>query len=227
MLSRLFNFAMLRGLVTSNAAAGIPALYEGGGRALIVWTDDDIGRFDEVASQLDMSHVADRLHLAALTGLRRQDLITLTSNDVSETTISTLAAKKSWHRRFRVTMPRLPEVDVLLQRLLTRERQTGVNTLLVNRFGRSWSGDGFTGSFNRIRDVAGIVGIDEQGRERKKHLHDVRGTFCTKLCRANLRDDEIAEVMGWSPEQVPSIRRTYVDRQAVVVAIAERLRGRV
>lgn len=226
-LSRLLNFGALRGLVTSNAAAGIPALYEGGSRALIVWTAEDIQRFDEVAAALGMSHVADGLHLAALTGLRRQDLVTLTWDQVGVDTVSTLAAKKSRSRRFQATMPRLPELDALLERLRARDRRPDVNTILVNMYGRAWSGDGFTGRFNRIRDAARIVGIDGQGRERKKHLHDVRGTFCTKLCMAGCTDEQVAEVMGWSAQQVSGIRRTYVDRAAVVVAIADRLRGRV
>jgi integrase len=141
--------------------------------------------------------------------------------------ISVLASKKSRGRRFRASIPRLPELNELLERLSTRDRKPDVTTVLVNSFGRPWSGDGFTGSFNRIRDAAGIAGIDEQGRERKKHLHDVRGTFCTKLVRAGCTDQEIAEIMGWSPQQVAGIRSTYVDRAAVVVAIASRLRGRV
>jgi len=31
--------------------------------------------------------------------------------------------------------------------------------------------------------------------------------------------------MGWSPDQVDSIDRTYVDQREVVVAIAERIGG--
>jgi hypothetical protein len=40
---------------------------------------------------------------------------------------------------------------------------------------------------------------------------------------AGLTDAEIASVMGWSPEQVGTIRRTYVDDARVVVAIGERI----
>lgn len=40
---------------------------------------------------------------------------------------------------------------------------------------------------------------------------------------AGLNDAEVAEVMGWSVEQVSGIRRTYVDQSRVVVAMGERI----
>jgi hypothetical protein len=77
-----------------------------------------------------------------------------------------------------------------------------------------------------VRDAAGIVHIDEDtGEKIKKHLHDVRGTFCTKLLtEADLTDREAADIMGWSPERVGAIRRVYVDQSSVISAIGERLR---
>jgi len=60
---------------------------------------------------------------------------------------------------------------------------------------------------------------------RAKHLHDVRGTFCTTLITlAKPSNQEAAEIMGWSPEQVAGIRRSYVDQRGVIMAIAGRLR---
>ncbi len=118
----------------------------------------------------------------------------------------------------------LPQLSALLDELGTRSRRNGVNTVLVNSFGQSWSGDGFGGSFNRIRDAAGIVHVDpEAGEDKKKHLHDVRGTFCTKLILAGLTDQEAADIMGWSPDQVAGIRRVYVDQSSVIVAIGQRI----
>ena len=38
-----------------------------------------------------------------------------------------------------------------------------------------------------------------------------------------LRDKEIGNLMGWSPEQVAEIRAHYVDDAAIVVALGERL----
>ena len=123
-------------------------------------------------------------------------------------------------------IPRIPALDELLDELMIRHRAQGVNTVLVNSFGKPWSGDGFGGSFGRVRDHAGIVHIDtDTGQARPKHFHDIRGTFCTKLILAGLSDQDAAEIMAWSPEQVAGIRRCYVDQRHVVVAIGERLRG--
>jgi len=58
-------------------------------------------------------------------------------------------------------------------------------------------------------------------------MHDLRGTYCTKLILAGLSNQEVADIMAWSPEQIAGIRRTYVDQGQVNVAIAERLRGRL
>jgi integrase len=59
---------------------------------------------------------------------------------------------------------------------------------------------------------------------RNKHIHDLRGTFCTKLMGAGLDDQEVAEGMGWSPDQVRGIRRYYVDQNEIVRAIGGRMR---
>jgi integrase len=180
------------------------------------------------SKELGMEHIHDGLRLAALTGLRREDLVTLTWDEIEDDAIVKRAAKKSRGRRRQAIMPRIAELNDLLDELSRRYRKPGVDTVLVNSFGQPWSGDGFGGSFNRVRDYADIVHIDaDTGERRKKHIHDLRGTFCTKLIRAGLRDNEIAELMAWSPQQVAGIRRSYVDQRAVVVAIGKRLRGRL
>jgi len=63
----------------------------------------------------------------------------------------------------------------------------------------------------------------ETGTRKRKHLHDLRGTFATRLIVAGHSDVEIAEVMGWAIDNVSTIRRTYVDQAHVVVAIGERI----
>ena len=173
---------------------------------------------------LGQSHITDGLRLAALTGLRRQDLVTLTWDQVGEHALHKKALKQSRGKRRHTTIPRIPQLRLLLDELNSRPRNPGVNTFLVNSFGQSWSGDGFGGSFNRIRDAADIAHQDlDTGEHKKKHLHDVRGTFCTKLILANVTDQEAADIMGWSPDQVAGIRRVYVDQSSVIVAIDQRI----
>lgn len=224
-LRALLEFGRLRGRIAINVASNIPTLYRNGQRAAIVWTDDDMDRFAAVARKQNRIQVLDGLRLAALTGLRREDLVTLTWAEVGEHAIEKVALKRSKGKRRRVTMPRIPALNALLEELRTRYRKDGVNTVLVNSFGEPWSASGFGGSFNRIRDEAGIDFVDDETGERKwKHLHDVRGTFCTKLLtETDLSDREIADIMGWSPDKVASIRRVYVDQTSVVRAIGARI----
>ena len=59
-----------------------------------------------------------------------------------------------------------------------------------------------------------------------KRLHDLRGTFATRLmteAAKPLTDRDIANVMGWSEQQVGEIRKHYVDDKAIVVALTRRL----
>lgn len=224
-LRALLEFGRLRARVTFNAADKIPKIYKGGDRSEIVWSEREIDRFVAVAGEMGMEHVADGLRLAALTGLRRDDLVTLKWSEVDDVAIMKKARKRSQGKRMFASMPKIPALDVLLEELRQRSRSTAVDTILVNKNGLSWTAGGFTGSFNRIRDKAGIVHIDgDTGAKRKKHLHDVRGTFATKLMtEADLTNQEVADIMGWAPDKVAQIRRVYVDQSSVVVAIGERI----
>jgi integrase len=223
-LRALLEFACLRGLVEINVAKGVPQLYRGGNRAEIIWTEADLEAFAREASKQDKLHVLDAVRLAALTGLRREDLTTLTWGEVQENAIVKTAAKVSRGRRRRVTIPRLGVLDDLLQELRSRVRSDGVNSVLVNSRGNPWTPDGLNSAFNSVRDKVGIFHVDEDGTKRAKHMHDLRGTFCTNLIKAGLPDEQVADVMGWSPEQVRGIRRVYVDQGQIAVAIGERLR---
>jgi integrase len=227
-LRALLEFGRLRGRVSINVAANIPALYQNGQRAEIIWTDEDIERFAEAAKELGREHIVDGLQLAALTGLRRADLVSLEWDHVGETAIRKRALKSSRKRRQYVTVPLVPQLRELLGDLRSRPRLPQVRTVLVNTFGEAWSADGFGGSFNRVRDHANIFHEDpDTGEKRAKHLHDLRGTFCTKLLtEAALTDEEAAGVMGWSVAKVSSIRKIYVDESALIRSIAERMTRR-
>ena len=164
--------------------------------------------------------------LAAHTGLRRADLIGLTWAEIGDVAISRIARKKSRGKRRRVVMPILPSLQQLLDDLRTRKRKPGVETVLVTSHGTAWSGNGLSGAFGKAIRETDLHHVDGDGEKRWKHLHDIRGTYATKLMTApglNLTDKEIGNLMGWSPEQVAEIRAHYVDDAAIVVALGERL----
>lgn len=212
--------------VTLNVASDIPQLYRGAQRQEIIWTEADMQAFEAASERQEppVPHIVDGMRLAALTGLRRADLVTLTFAHVGEFAVTKTALKKSRGRRRRATIPMTPALESLLAELRTRKRVDDCDTVLVNSFGRSWSGDGFGGSFNRIRDAASISHVDEEGNVRAKHLHDLRGTFCTMLlAECELTDEQAGNIMGWSKDRVAQIRKVYVDGSRVVVAIGERI----
>lgn len=213
-LHHLLAWARLHGWVTTNIAANIPRLYKPGSRAEIIWLDDEIERFCANAPE----HVADGMRLAEMTGLRRADLIALQWSEIEEFTIKRVT-QKSGRRRKRAIIPVTPELRTLLNELKSRKRAAEVQTVLVNSRGLSWSGDGFSHSFNEVRDALDIRHTDG----RKKHLHDVRGTFATRLVKLGLSDQEVGDIMGWSALQVSEIRKIYVEDDTAVQAIINRL----
>ena len=237
-LYRLLEYGRLRAQVTVNVAAGIPTIYQGGQRAEVIWTDDDFAHFLAVAQ----TPVSDAVRLAALTGLRRADLVALKWSDIGEFAIQVTAQKKSAGKRRRVRMPIIPGLRELLDELKTRPRKAGVETVLVTTHGTGWTATGLNSSVQTTRSYAReetgkdakgkpiykyhLAFTDEDGKAQWKRLHDIRGTFATKLMTipgARLTDKEIAELMGWSEQQVSEIRRRYVDDAAIVVALGKRL----
>jgi len=213
-LHHLLNWARLHGEVSLNIAANIPRLYKNGMRAEIIWHDEEIARFCAAAP----IQIADGMRLAVLTGLRRADLVGLTWSEIEPLKIKRVT-QKSRRRRKRAIIPMTPVLRELLDELATRPRQADVETVLVNSRGQSWSGDGFSHGFNEVRDALDIRHIDG----RKKHLHDVRGTYATRLVLLGLSDQEIGDILGWSAQQVNEVRKLYVEDDAAVRAIGARL----
>ena len=232
-LRELLKFGRLRGRIRINVAEGVPLLYRGGDRADIIWTPEDIEAFKVAAIEANRPGLYDGLRLAALTGFRLSDLVSLTWDHLGEVAIVKTALKKSRGKRRKAVVPVTDALQRLLDELRMRKRKEGVNTVLVNERGASWTAAGFggSGSFGMVRDKANIVHIEEDGDgqpvERKKHLHDVRGTFCTiLLTECELTDEDAARIMAWSPARVAKIRSTYVDSAAVVISLAERMRAK-
>lgn len=236
-LRMLLAWGMLHGRVICNPAAAIPTLYRGGQREEIVWLPEDCAAFDLACSahherSRGTQFLVDARRLAELTGLRRADLVAVTFADVSETHIALTAGKKSNGKRRRVVVPIVPGLRELVADLRTRRRNEGVNTLIVGSRGNPVTPGTLTVEFNRRRNAAnagrGIVHPAQHADEapRAKHLHDLRGTFATKLMTlpgGSLTDAQIALILGWTEHRIAAIRRRYVDETAIVVAIATRM----
>jgi hypothetical protein len=155
--------------------------------------------------------------------MRLADLAAVTFSECGSDAIVRVALKRSRGRRRRAAIPMLPQLRSLIEELRTRPRARGVDTLLVNSFGRTWSPDALGKRFGEISRHAGIVHRVAGEEARVKHLHDVRGTYVTHLCRAGLTDRQVADIVAWSESNVSGIRRTYVDDAAVIVALSRRI----
>lgn len=222
-LSSLLEWGRIRARVRVNVAAGVPRLYRGGDRAEIIWTDQDFSDFYRSAMILDLPQAIDIVDLADLTGFRAADLAAVTFAEEGPEAIVRRALKRSRGRRRRAAIPKLPALEGLIDDLRSRPRQPGVDTLLVNSRGLPWSADSLSQAVSRVARHAGLVHRSPGEPDRNKHLHDIRGTYVTHLCRAGLTDQEIAGIVAWSEQNVARIRREYVDDAAVIVAIARRL----
>ena len=145
--SRVCSYAVEQGKLTINPCEGIKALYAAD-RAAIIWTDADIARIKAVGSP-ELGHAID---LAALTGLRRGDLIRVCWSHVHANEICIPTNKSG--RRVEARIPLYAELRAVLARIPKR-----ATTILTNRKGQPWTNTGF-GQM--------ITAAKKQGRDRRR-----------------------------------------------------------
>lgn len=225
-LSRVLSWGQQRGLLTVNVATGVGWLYRNN-RADQVWTADELDRYVAASSSPEISVVAP---LACLVGLRLDDLHTLLWSEIGEAAI-TKVTKKGRGKRTAV-IPLLAETRKLLAdirsqqiarhaELTARAVRLGRTppdlplTVLANTFGRPWRYSGLVARVGETKAAA--------TPPIKKHLHDARGTFATRLRKAGLTAPEIADALGWDEDRVERLLTVYVDRNTIVQGIAERI----
>ena len=229
-LAQMLTWGLLRGHVLCNPARAVPRLWQGGNREEIIWTAEDCAAFDAVSKIPQW--LVDARRLAEFTGLRRADLCALRWDEVFDTHIARTAKKRAARKRRRTVMPIVPGLRELLDQMRARPRGAEAETVLVGARGNPVQPRTLTAEFIAWRALAndsqGVIhrGADDDEPDRKKTLHDLRGTFATKLMTlpgGSLTDAQIAQVMGWSANQVATIRKRYVDEAAIIVAIGKRI----
>ena len=225
MMGTLLGWAMERAIVTINVAARIPQMHQVN-KSDQVW---EARHWQAVADAKDKdgqpampSHLMDVIQLGHLTGLRLGDLVHLTWEQVGDKAIVIEHTRK---RKRRAVIPILPELRTLLQRLEAtipkdRDEATGKRTgeqrrtgpVLRNSRGDGWGESGVKSVWQRVKPK----GFD-------RVLHDLRGTYVTFLAAHRLTDQEIARIVGWTPQRVGEIRARYVDEERVIVSLVDRL----
>jgi integrase len=190
-LSRVLAFGMSEGKLASNQCEGMAHLHKSN-RADVIWSDEDLTTLLAHASP-EMAWAA---RLAALTGLRRGDLVKLAWTHVGEFAIE-LKTGKSRGRRT-VTIPMIKPLRDLLSIIPKR-----ATTVLTSSDKRPWTGDGLGSSWWKLIQESGL-------KDKGLRFHDFRGTAATRLYRAQLPLREIAEILGWSEDRVEKIINRYV-----------------
>jgi len=140
------------------------------------------------------------LTLGSLTGLRIGDLLRLRWEDLQPGYIALTTRKTGGE----AIIPLYPD----LAKFLTGP---GVGEVLRDTRGKPWTQEGWKSAWGRAQPG----GFD-------RHVHDLRGTFATRLMAAGFTDTEIAIVMGWRAERIAAIRMRYVDRGRMARRLAER-----
>jgi integrase len=192
------------GMLSGNPCEGIKQLYKSN-RAEIIWTEADIVRIKQTCT----AEVAWAIDLASSTGLRLGDLLRLSWSHVGDDAI-VITTAKSGHKREAI----VPLYDALKTILANIPKRS--TTILTNRQSRPWKKDSFSSAFNDAKHKAGMA-------DANLHFHDLRGTAATRFYIAGLSERVIAEILGWSEENVGKIIRRYVDRSAATKAIIRQL----
>jgi integrase len=205
-LSALFRWLERNGRFPrgANPAHDIPKLWKGGQHAEVIWTREEVERWQSAPGP-----IRDAFNLARLTGLRRGDLVKLPRGACGPSAILWKTSKSG--RVIRI--PYTPALKELIRAILGRNE--GV-TVLVNSHGRPWQESALNWGFNKARTKLGLP---------PKRLHDCRGTYVTELRKAGLGAKEIALQMGWGESRVERLLAIYSDETGVVVAMGERMNG--
>jgi integrase len=167
-------------------------------RSDVIWGDEDFATLLAHASP-EMAWAA---RLAALTGLRRGDLVKLAWTHVGELAIELKTGKSKGRRT--VTIPMIRDLRDLLANIPKR-----ATTVLTSSDKRPWTGDGLGSSWWKLIQESGL-------KEKGLRFHDFRGTAATRLYRARLPLREIAEILGWSEDRVEKIINRYVKRDEIL-----------
>src|SRR5258708_951388 len=209
-LSRVLSYAVdPLAKIAGNPCEGIKQLYSSD-RSEIIWTEADVKEWKAGGAERPCpEETNDAVDLDAHTGLRGGALWRLSWSLVGEDAI-TLATEKSRGRR-EATIPLYDDLRAVLARIPKR-----ATTILTNQRGRPWKPGGFDTAFNRAKIRAGM-------HERDLHFHDLRGTAVTKFYIAGLSVRVIAEILGWSEDEVQRIIRRYVARGAATRAAIQQL----
>lgn len=196
----VLEWARDRGIISHNHATRPKKLYQHD-RSEKLWLDADIAAFRAIAS----NEMRLAFELALGTGQRKGDLLRLGWSSYDGTRIRFRQGK----RKRLVDMP----VTAALKKILDAERQKAKATTILSHNGKPWTIDRngqpvyFDHLWRKTILAAGLNGL---------HMHDIRGTACTKLAEASATPSEIAAMLGWTVTTVNRMLDTYQSMTAAL-----------
>lgn len=191
---RILNWARDEGKIAAHYCDRLHRIYSVD-RAEIVWTDADQRAFKEVAP-----HWVQRvMTLACETGLRPADLIRLTRTSLQNVEGVERFRVRTQKKGRVAHIPLTPELRQLID-----ETPEDRLLLLVNDRNKPLSRASASRAIARYRDR-----ISDQLSDPTLRLQDTRGTAATRLLRAGLGLNQIANHMGWSLRYAAAVIEHY------------------
>lgn len=199
-LSMLINWAVDHTLLKTNPASRIKGINKTN-KADKIWEPEHFEAFEAADPPQQLK---DAVFLARMTGLRLSSLVALEWNQVFPTAIK---IDRGMKRNGRAVIPILPELKAWLEARPDKE-----GAVLRNSRGYPWSASGLGSVFQK-----------KQPADFDRTMHDLRGTFATRLIIAGLTDEQVAMVLGWTAKRIAAIRSRYVDEERVIISLAEKI----
>ncbi|MEY8099808.1 tyrosine-type recombinase/integrase [Falsihalocynthiibacter sp. S25ZX9] len=192
-MQKIVSFGYDRSELPDHHLRGVKAVYKSN-RAEILWTLDEIGRFEECAPE----YVSRILIAATETGLRPGDLWHLSTFHIRKTPQGRRIEITTAKKRRRAVIPVTERMGRLIDAtLIGRER------LLTNSRGEVFATE------NGLGDVV-AKWRDNLKIRKVLRLYDARGTAATRLLLAGAEIREIATAMGWSVKRANEVIEFYV-----------------
>ncbi|MEA3473258.1 MAG: tyrosine-type recombinase/integrase [Pseudomonadota bacterium] len=214
-LKRVMSWGKAHAIIEVNPVEKVEGIYRVN-RAEQIVTDAELKSIIEIAPV----HQRPLIKFASETGMRRGDIVRLKWDYIEDRYIQ-LETGKSRGRK-RITVPITPATREVLEALkIARQQMIDAGKVpsafvFVGETGLPFKENSVTQAWGR---ACTELAID-------KHFHDLRGTAITRFVKANLRDDEIADIVGWERNRVEGIRKAYVDADAISIHIANQLEQR-
>lgn len=204
-----------RGMLANNHATRPKKLYKAD-RSEKLWLPEHISAFRAVAP----ASILLAFEVALATGQRRGDLLQLKWSSYDGSRLRFRQGKRN-------RLIDMPVTDELKEILDTQNKIAKSPTILEHN-GKPWviSREGEPVHFNHLwRKTTLTAGLDGL------HLHDLRGTACTKLAEAQCTPSEIAAMLGWTTTSVMQMLDRYqamtasLSNSAVAKLEAEKLKS--